>query len=66
MPRRNGPLIGLDSDYRWAVVGEPKREYLWILSRTSTMSAEDYDRALAIAKANRFDVSKLQKTSQSR
>jgi apolipoprotein D and lipocalin family protein len=59
-------IIGLDPDYRWAVIGEPKREYLWILSRTSSMSAEDYDRALAIAKANQFDVSKLQKTSHSR
>jgi apolipoprotein D and lipocalin family protein len=59
-------IIGLDRDYRWAVVGEPKREYLWILSRTPKMSAADYDRAVSIAKANGFDVSKLNKTAQSR
>jgi apolipoprotein D and lipocalin family protein len=59
-------IIGLDPDYRWAVVGEPKREYLWILSRTPRMSAEDYSRAIAMAKANRFDVAKLQPTPHSR
>jgi apolipoprotein D and lipocalin family protein len=59
-------IIGLDPDYRWAVVGELKREYLWILSRTPTMPADDYNRAIAIATANGFDVAKLQKTSHSR
>lgn len=59
-------IIGLDPEYRWAVVGEPKREYLWILSRTPDMSAADYDRAVAVARANEFDVSNLQKTSHSR
>lgn len=59
-------VIGLDPEYRWAVVGEPKREYLWILSRTKEMSAADYNRALEIAKANGFDVTKLQKTPHGR
>jgi apolipoprotein D and lipocalin family protein len=59
-------IIGLDPDYRWAVVGEPKREYLWILSRAPNMAPADYQRAIAIAKANGFDVAKLQKTSHSR
>ena len=27
-------IIMLDPDYRYAVVGEPSREYLWVLSRT--------------------------------
>jgi apolipoprotein D and lipocalin family protein len=58
-------IIGLDPDYRWAVVGEPTREYLWILSRTPAMLAADYDRALAIASENQFPVAKLQKTAQS-
>ena len=30
-------IIGLDSDYRWAIVGEPSRRYLWVLSRTPTL-----------------------------
>ncbi len=26
-------VLALDEDYQWAVVGEPGRKYLWILSR---------------------------------
>jgi apolipoprotein D and lipocalin family protein len=26
-------VIAIDDDYRWAIVGEPDREYLWFLSR---------------------------------
>lgn len=59
-------IIGLDPEYRWAVVGEPKREYLWILSRTPEMPPDDYTRAVSIAKANRFDIARLQKTPHSR
>jgi len=58
-------IIGLDPGYRWAVVGEPEREYLWILSRTPRMSTENYDRAVAIAQANGFDVARLRRTEHS-
>lgn len=30
-------IIGLDPEYRWLVVGDPRRQYGWILSRTSVM-----------------------------
>ena len=30
-------IIDLDPQYRWAVVGEPHRKYLWILSRVPHM-----------------------------
>lgn len=33
-------VIGLDPQYRWAIVGEPSRKYLWILSRTPSLPAE--------------------------
>lgn len=59
-------IIGLDPDYRWAVVGEPSRDYLWILSRTPVMDADDYERAMAVAKGNHFDVARLQKTAHAR
>ena len=32
-------VIALDPDYQWAVIGEPDRKYLWILSRTPSMEA---------------------------
>lgn len=33
-------IIGLDPDYKWAVVGEGSRGYGWILSRTPAINVE--------------------------
>lgn len=52
-------VIGLDPDYRWAVVGAPGRNYLWVLSRTPTMSEADYAAAVAIARGQGFAVERL-------
>lgn len=57
-------VIGLPSDYSYAVVGAPSREYLWILSRTPTLAPELYEQAIAAAVANGFDPSRLVKTAQ--
>lgn len=57
-------IVALDRDYRWAVVGEPSRKYLWILSRTRTLDAAVYDRLLAEAAGLGFDVSGVRKTAQ--
>jgi apolipoprotein D and lipocalin family protein len=57
-------VIGLDPDYRWAVVGAPGRDYLWILSRTAQMAPADYAAAVAIAAREGFDTGRLQRTAQ--
>lgn len=57
-------VIGLDSHYRWAVVGAPRRDYLWILSRAPQMTPADYDAAVAIARREGFDTARLQRTAQ--
>ncbi len=57
-------VIGLDPGYRWAVVGAPGRDYLWILSRTPQMAPGDYDAAVAIARREGFDTARLRRTSQ--
>lgn len=36
-------VIEVDPDYRWAVVGSPSRKYLWILSRSPSMSRAQFD-----------------------
>ena len=56
-------ILGLASDYSWAVVGSPDREYLWILARTASLSEPDYAAALAVATTNGFDVGRLVKTT---
>jgi apolipoprotein D and lipocalin family protein len=57
-------IIGLASDYSWAVVGSPDRTYLWILARTPLLDAEPLAAATATARANGFDVGRLVMTSQ--
>ena len=55
-------ILGLASDYSWATVGSPDRNYLWILARTPSLEAERFASALAAARANGFDVERLTKT----
>ena len=57
-------VIGLDRDYRWAVVGNPDREYLWIPSRTPKLPQEQLESALASARAQGFDLAQLRYTKQ--
>ena len=52
-------VIGLASDYSWAVVGSPDREYLWILARMPALDWERYTLALATAGVNGFDTGRL-------
>lgn len=57
-------VIGLQPEYRWAVVGTPDRKYLWVLSRTATMTEEDWAAAMEAVSANGFDPTGLQRTRQ--
>jgi apolipoprotein D and lipocalin family protein len=52
-------VIALDREYRHALVCGPDRDYLWILSRTPTLSKEMKEQMLDIATRQGFDVSKL-------
>ena len=55
-------VVGLDADYRWAVVGNPNRKYLWILSRTPQLAKNELDAALKAAAAQDFDLTQLRYT----
>ena len=57
-------VIGLDPDYRWAVVGHPNRKYLWVLSRTPQLPQPELEAALAAAKAQGYDPAMLRYTLQ--
>lgn len=57
-------IINLDENYQYAIVSEPKRQYLWILSRTPTMDASLYEQLTAKLKNNGYDLSFLTKTPQ--
>lgn len=57
-------IIELADDYTYSVVGEPTREYLWILSRSPQMDEDTFARLTAAAASQGFDVSKLVRTRQ--
>jgi apolipoprotein D and lipocalin family protein len=57
-------IIDLDPDYRWAVVGGPKRKYLWILSRTPQMDEALYEEIIGRLPAKGYDPKRLNRTTQ--
>jgi len=57
-------IIDLDADYRYAVVGHPSREYLWILARTPTLDPVTYETLLARIEAQGYDLERLTLTPQ--
>jgi apolipoprotein D and lipocalin family protein len=57
-------IIDLGSNYEYAVVGHPKRNYLWILSRTPRMDPTVYEKILERLKQQRYDLTPLRKTLQ--
>ena len=57
-------IIDLDPDYRYAAVGHPSRNYLWILARTPTLDPALYRALLARLEAQGYDLSRLRPTPQ--
>jgi apolipoprotein D and lipocalin family protein len=53
-------IIDLDPDYQWVVVSEPRREYLWILSRPPQMPVSTYQALLAKLDKLGFDLKKIE------
>ncbi len=52
-------VLELDPDYRWAVVGTPGRNLLWILARERHISADEYERILGLIEKQGYDRSKI-------
>ncbi len=57
-------IIDLGANYEYAVVGEPSREYLWILSRNAKMDEKLYGEITARLAAKGYDASKLERVRQ--
>jgi apolipoprotein D and lipocalin family protein len=60
LPFGSGDYWVLYTDYTTvSVVGSPNHEYLWILARSKDVNQEVLNKALAIAKEQGFDTTKL-------
>jgi apolipoprotein D and lipocalin family protein len=57
-------VIELDPEYRYAVVGHPSRDYLWILARAPMLDSRVYESLLARIEAHGYDLERLNRTRQ--
>lgn len=57
-------IIDLDENYKYAAIGDPKREYFWILSREPELDDSTYQSILRRAEAKGFNPAKVIKTPQ--
>jgi apolipoprotein D and lipocalin family protein len=57
-------VIALGDEYEYAVVSEPSRKYLWVLSRSAQMNDEKYNKIVTFLSENGFDTTKLVLTPQ--
>ncbi len=61
--RGNYWIIDIDEGYTYAVVSDPSKKYLWILSRSSTMDDQLYQSIVKNLADKGFDISKIVKTT---
>lgn len=57
-------ILALDSDYQWVLVGEPSREYGWILARTPGLPPPTLAKIMARANELGYDKTKFRLTPQ--
>lgn len=55
-------ILDLDQNYQYALIGDPSRKYLWILSRTKVMDEAIFQNLVKKAEELKFDTSKLLRT----
>ena len=58
-------IINIDNDYKWAMVGNPNFDFLWILSRTPKMDENLYQELVQFSKELGYPVEKLERPIQS-
>jgi apolipoprotein D and lipocalin family protein len=58
-------ILALDKDYSYVVIGEPSRQYLWILSRTPALTDSTIQSLLSQIRSMGYDLSSLLWTKQS-
>jgi apolipoprotein D and lipocalin family protein len=57
-------VIGLEENYKWAIVGHPERKYGWILSRTKLISEETKAEIFSILIENGYNADDFEMTLQ--
>jgi apolipoprotein D and lipocalin family protein len=57
-------IIGLDEDYKWAVIGTPTRKYGWILSRTPSLPDDTMQKIFSLLKSQHYNPDSFEISTQ--
>jgi apolipoprotein D and lipocalin family protein len=58
-------ILELDQQYKWAMVGEPSRQFFWILSRGAIMEEDFFNELIHVAETKHgYDLGNLHRTIQ--
>ena len=57
-------IVFLDDDYSQTIIGRQKRDFVWIMARTPSISEEDYALLIERSKELGYDTAKIQKVPQ--
>jgi apolipoprotein D and lipocalin family protein len=57
-------IVDLADDYRYSVIGVPNRKYVWIMSRTPSISDADYSNILSNLQKEGYKTEKIVKMPQ--
>ena len=57
-------VLGLEEDYKYVVVGDPSREYGWILSRAKMMTEKELETCFDILRKQGYNPEDFKMTSQ--
>ena len=57
-------VIDLDPDYRWAVIGHPSRNLLWVLARDRQLPDATYNALVSRTAAQGYDPTRITKVPQ--
>jgi apolipoprotein D and lipocalin family protein len=60
----NYDVLQLGPQQAWAVVSEPTREYLWVLSRTPQLDTTQWAAVQALLQQRGFDLNRLKREPQ--
>ncbi len=57
-------IVYLDDDYSQTVIARQKRDFVWIMARTPSISDDDYASLIELVESIGYDVSKIERVPQ--
>ena len=57
-------IVYVSNDYTQTIIGRLKRDYVWIMARSPSISEGDYQKLLQLIKDQGYDLSKVKKVPQ--